>query len=60
MASAKKLKAELLKLRMSHPQLLAEFNAAKKKLWRAEERMDRIQTELAMVLPGTEGGPDGR
>ncbi len=54
MASIKALKAELLKLRMGHPELVAEFRAAKTNLWKAEERMDRIKVELSMVKEGTE------
>lgn len=61
MSNAKKLKAELLELRMKHPELLAEFGAAKAALWKAEERMDRIEVELRLLefhrtAPPSSGG----
>jgi hypothetical protein len=52
MASEKDLKAELLALRMAHPEVQRAFIDARDALWETESRMDRIKVEIAWLHKG--------
>lgn len=60
MASEKDLKAELLALKMAHPEVQAAFINARNALWTSEERMDRIKVEIAMLHKGADETTKGR